>query len=282
MSELAFSRTQDGLMPLSRALMGTVAVAAFVLGVALWAGADRTDEFFAWTIKSPTAASALGGFYLGIAVYAFLAARSDRFEEIRVVFPPAIVGPALLLIPTGIHHSLFHFDHFLTWLWLLLYVAFPPILAYVYLTGIRNSDSANVHDLSAALDAFPLTQRVVLMAAGVVLLVLGASLLVHPENLASLWAWPLTPLVGRAYGSWLIAGGVGVGFVGMQRRWGYARIGIQAQVAIATAVLLGPLIRPAQFHLNGVGILWIVGFGALALYAGVLLWIHRSRRPTAS
>jgi hypothetical protein len=43
---------------------------------------------------------------------------------------------------------------------------------------------------------------------GVVMLVTGVVLFVHPPSAATIWPWPLTPLTARAVAAWLIAFGL--------------------------------------------------------------------------
>jgi hypothetical protein len=263
----------DEIVLVARFMMVTIALAALALGASLWIGAAHTSQFFAWTIKSPTAASALGGFYIGIGTYAFLGARTDSWETMRVIFPPAIFGPAVLLIPTAIHHTLFDFQHAVAWLWLILYIAFPPALAMVYFLGRRVEE----HPLPVRAP-FSRAQRTVLAIVAVVLVAEGLLLLVHPQTLISVWPWPLTPLIGRAYGCWLLTSGIGAAVLASEEDWLRARIGVQAQLTGAGALLIAPLIHPDQFHASGGGIVWLASWTILALTAGVLLWLHRSRR----
>lgn len=254
----------------SRFLLSVVAVAALVLGIGLWIGASQTSSFFAWTILSPTAASALGGFYIGIGTYAVLAAATRRWAWRRVVFPPAIAGPAMLLIPTALHQSLFNFHHAVAWLWLILYIVFPPVLLVVHLAGLRSHLSS-----SAAEGDVPGWQHVVLLAAALLLGGIGLALLVNPTAFAPVWAWPLTPLIGQVYGCWLIAGGIGLAAIGLERQRSTVRFGMQAVLPISIACGIGPLLHPVQLTMNGVGITWFCGWAAIALLAGSLLWLDR-------
>ena len=69
---------------------------------------------------------------------------------------------------------------------------------------------------------------------------LGTALVVAPEDAASLWPWPLTPLTGRAIGVFVLAQGVLVLIVCRERDWGrvrpamlqYALLGVLHLVAL--------------------------------------------------
>jgi hypothetical protein len=248
-----------------------VAVAALLLGTSLWVGAGHTRQFFAWTIASPTAASALGGFYIGIGIYAAAAAACRSWEGRRPVFPPAIAGPTLLLIPTAIHRSLFSFGHLLAWLWLIDYIIFPIALLIVYVAGLRAYRDAGPQDS----DVWT-WERVLLVTVGATVGATGFSLLLSPTSFASIWPWPLTPLIGQVYGCWLIAGAIGLAAIGLERRFASMRLGLWAVVAVGASAAVAPLLHPGQVRAGLAIVIWVAGVGGLALLSGGLLWLHRA------
>ena len=257
--------------PVSRYLLAVIAVASLLLGLGLWIGASSTAKFFAWTILSPTAASALGGFYVGIGIYAAMAAAATAWAVRRPVFPPAIAGPSLLLIPTAIHHSLFNFDHPLAWLWLLLYVVFPPVLLLVYLTGLHV-----YRDPAAVASDIPGRQRGLLIAAAILVAAVGVVLLVFPTAWASAWPWPLTPLVAQVYGCWLLAGALGIIAIAAERVFANVRLALWTMIAVSLCAAVGPLLHPAQLQIDVGIVVWVGGVLSLAMLFGGLLWLHRA------
>jgi hypothetical protein len=84
-------------------------------------------------------------------------------------------------------------------------------------------------------------------AAGALLF--GAALFVVPEEIASIWPWPLTALTARAIGAWGLGGAVLLALLARERDWVRA--------------------RPALVGFAFFGALELV---ALARYAGTLDW----------
>jgi hypothetical protein len=261
----------------SRIMLGIVSAAALALGLMLWIGASRTGDFFAWTILSPTSASALGGFYVGIGLFAGMAARAPGWYERQAVFPAAITGPALLLIPTAIHHFLFHFDHPLAWAWLILYILFPPMLVFPYLAGLRYyRRTPRASHPAAGIGFRPATSWLTAAVLGTV----GVWLLIAPDSPAIWWGWPITPLLGRVYGCWLIAGAIEAAAVALVADWKAVRLAMRAQVAFSICCIAGPLLHPIQLRTNLGAFLWFAVWAGLGLYALILLWLNREPRPS--
>ena len=255
----------------ARPLLGIVAVAALLLGLSLWLGAARTKDFFAWTIASPTAASALGGFYIGIGIYAAAAAACRSWSVRRPVFPPAIAGPLLLLIPTTIHRDLFNFRHVLAWLWLIDYIVFPLALLVVYVAGLLAYP-----DTGSEPKDVPRWQRASLLLLSVIVAAAGFVLLVWPTALAGEWPWPLTPLMSQVYGCWLIAAAVGLTAIGLERTFAFMHLGLWAILAVSASAVIAPFLHPGELRMGFGIIFWLAFISTPALLSGGLLWIHKT------
>jgi hypothetical protein len=78
-----------------------------------------------------------------------------------------------------------------------------------------------------------------------VMVALGAALVVVPEEVGSLWPWPLTPLTGRAVGTFVLAQGVLVLSVCRERDWDRVR------PAMLQYLLLGALHLIALARFSG-------------------------------
>src|SRR5215204_5880557 len=102
----------------------------------------------------------------------------------------------------------------------------------------------------------PAAALVVLALQGAVMVALGAALVVVPEEVGSLWPWPLTPLTGRAVGTFVLAQGVLVLSVCRERDW--------------------DRVRPAMLQYLLLGALHLI---ALARFSGTPDW---DRRPPGS
>jgi hypothetical protein len=116
-----------------------------VLGVLLTAGtgvgmvlaADRSADFWAWTIRNPLTAGAIGAGYCGAATGLAVAAAVNDWRRARPVVLAALTLTTLSLLATLRHLDEFTLDaddalpRAVAWTWLAVYVALPPLLALV-------------------------------------------------------------------------------------------------------------------------------------------------------
>jgi len=185
------------------------AVLVFLAGAQLYVLADYTDRFFAWTIKPSLSAAFLGAFYWSACVLAFLSARQRTWAHARVGVVGVLLFVTLTLGVTLLHVDRFHLFHrnpvpFLAaWFWLLVYLIEPPVLLALLVLQLGASGSDPPRG-----SVLPNWFRGVTGAHATLAIVLGATLLVSPAGAALFWPWPLSPLVARAAGAWLMATGV--------------------------------------------------------------------------
>jgi len=179
-----------------------------IAGAQLWLLSGLTDEIFAWTIKSELTAAFLGSCYWAAAVLALLSARQRSWGEARIGLPGVLAFVWLTLLATLLHFDLFHLDRpdalaqTAAWVWLVIYVAEPPILLWLFIAQLRTDgvDPPRANPLTAA-------YRLVLGVIAVLLVAFGAALFVAPVEAGEAWPWTLTALTGRAMAAWLIAFG---------------------------------------------------------------------------
>jgi hypothetical protein len=195
-----------------RAILYIAAALVFAVGVPLFLLTERTDRFFAWTIASPLTAAFLGGSYWAACILELLAARRRDWENARVAVPAVITFTGLTFVVTLIHIDKFHFDApeagtvAGTWLWLAVYAIVPVAMAVLMVVQAR----APGHDAprTAPLERWQVAS---MAAVSAVMLVVGALLLVTPDQVKGIWPWGLTPLTARAVGAWLIGLGIATG-----------------------------------------------------------------------
>lgn len=186
-------------------------------GVPLYLGTARTDDWFAWTIKPPLTAAALGAAYWATCVVYGLASRERAWARVRVALPAGFVFTTLMLVATLMHLGRFHLHsssdvaRAVAWIWLAAYVAVPALTLVVIAVQwpAPGADPPPTAPLSAGL-------RLWLAGQAAVMLVLGIALFAAPQATADeIWPWALTPLTARAIGSWL----VGIGVIAAHAVW---------------------------------------------------------------
>jgi hypothetical protein len=180
---------------------------------ALYILAERTADYFAWTIQPPLTAAFLGAGYAAGFVLVVLSLRDPVWAHSRVAVLTILVFVVLTTIATLVHIDRFHFmDEFAAsgfiakaaaWFWLGVYIVVPVLMLVLFLPQERahGVDPAPRHPV-------PVWLRIALAAESVVLTVVGTALYVVPSTSERLWPWTLTPLTARVVAAWLLAFGL--------------------------------------------------------------------------
>jgi hypothetical protein len=233
-----------GTTPGVRAGLLAIAGVIFLLGLSLFVFPRETDQLFAWTIKVPLTAAFLGASYWASTTLACACAAERHWVRARGFAAPYLIAGVVLLVVTFVHIDLFHMDAVTGWAWLVLYAIFPPATVALLLrqVNVPGGDPPLTSPMPAAAVA-------VLALQGGVMVALGVALIVAPLDAASLWPWPLTPLTGRAIGTFVLAQGALLFTVGRERDWGR--------------------VRPAMLQYLVLGVLQLI---ALARFSDTLDW----------
>ena len=186
------------ILPATRAGAGVVLVLAIANGAFLYLLPSRAEPDYAWPIAPPVSAAFMGAGYLAGFVAAALTLRASRWRDVHsLVWPLAILSVGLLLA-TAIHGDRFRWEEPPAWVWTAVYAVIPAGAAYLWRRQTR------VASVAPPADARLRWIRVASWPLGALFVLLGAVLLVAPAALVDDWAWQLTPLLGRAFGSWYL------------------------------------------------------------------------------
>jgi hypothetical protein len=199
--------------PGMRALLIAFCVLTALAVGALFVMAERTDDFFAWTIQPPLTAAFLGAGYAAGFVLVVLSLRDPVWVDSRVAVLTILAFVVLTLVATLIHIDRFHFmDEFAAsgflakaaaWFWLGVYIVIP--VAMLALLVLQERAPGIDPPMRRPV---PLVLRVALALESLVLTVTGIALYVVPTTAERLWPWALTPLTARVVAAWLIAFGL--------------------------------------------------------------------------
>jgi hypothetical protein len=190
-------------------LYGLVLPLLFIAGVQLFLLSAQTETWFAWTFAAPISAAFMGAGYWAAMFHAYTGARSRAWSMVRTSLPAALTATGLLSITTFLHLDKFHFGsplfvtRFVTWVWIVVYVVVPPVLAIAWIIQSR-LPGAHVRGQNP----LPGWVRAGFALLAAFALLSGFSLFLAPGRMAALWPWALTPLAARAISSWLCAFGV--------------------------------------------------------------------------
>jgi hypothetical protein len=225
---------------------GLVAIASviFWLGLSLFVFPTQTDDLFAWTIQPPLTAAFLGASYWASTTLAVACASEREWARGRAFAAPYLIAGVVLLVVTLVHIDRFHMDAVTGWVWLVVYVIFPP--AVLVLLG-RQLRTPGVEPQRGV--AIPRPMLALIALQGGAMTVLGAALVLAPLDADALWPWTLTPLTGRAIGTFVLSQGVLALAVCREGDWS--------------------LVRPPMLQLVVLGTLHLV---ALARFSDTLDW----------
>jgi len=181
----------------------------FIAGIQLFILSSRTETYFAWTFAAPISAAFLGAGYWAAIPHAFMGSRAKAWTYVRTSMPAALTATGLLTITTFLHIDKFHFSspllitRFVTWVWVIVYIVVPPILAIAWIIQSRLPD-AKVQGQNP----LPAWMRSGFSFLAVFALLTGLSIFFAPGAMSAVWAWPVPPLAARAISAWLTAFGV--------------------------------------------------------------------------
>jgi hypothetical protein len=262
-------------MPAVRAGLIAIASVIFWLGLSLFVFPGETDDLFAWTIQPPLTAAFLGASYWASTTLAVACARERDWARGRAFAAPYLIAGVVLLAVTFVHLDKFHMDDVTGWAWLALYAIFPPSVVVLLARQVRVQGGEPPRDA-------PMPRALVLAHAafGTALALLGAALVIAPQTADALWPWPLTPLTGRAIGTFVLAQGVLALAVCRERDWGRVRPAMLQQLVVGVLQLAALLRFSGTLDWDRAGA-WIYLGAVLALVGAGALGVTRRRDPAA-
>ena len=134
-----------------------------------------------------------------------------------------------------------------TWIWLAVYVALPPLLLVAFVRQERAGGAAEYGNEYPALAV----SRLVLGAAGALVAFLGVALLADWGWLTGRWPWPLPSLPATVVGAWFCTVAAGLLWFALRERdWSRARLGV-APITIALALDLVAAVRLRHTFVGG-------------------------------
>jgi hypothetical protein len=248
-----------------RVVLAGFALLALVAGFLLFPLASETDRFFSWPIKPPLTAAFLGAAYWAAFILIGWSARQATWEQAAPAMVPVCVIAVLLLAATLIHLDKFDLDSLFGWFWLVVYASLPPLLAVVLW---RQATAAPVPVPDVAVTPIPRILRGALLWQAVVMAAIGAALWIAPSTQDSLWPWALTPLTGRAVGSFLIGFAAAAALAARDNRLERFRGAAYAYATLGGLELLAAAIFNEDFEGSEKPVLY-VAFAATVLVVGL-------------
>jgi hypothetical protein len=270
----------DRILVFTRVVAAVVVAILFTAWFALYLHPGETDHRFAWTISSRMTAMLMGAGYGSAILFYVRVLLGRRWHRVALGFIPTTVFTWLLLAATMLHWDKFRHGSLPFMLWVWIYAITPILVPAVWLLN-RPRDPGTPEYEDAVL-ARPI--RAVLVAVGILLLAVAATLFLRSSALIPAWPWPLTPLTARAVAGFIALPGVAWLAIAADGRWSAGRVAVQT-VAFGDILLIGAVTRAwSEFdHSNLLSYLYVAGLagtlvGLVALYAIEERAVARARR----
>ncbi len=195
-----------------RLVLLSASVLVFVLGAILFVFPASTARYFAWTINPPVTAAFIGSGFLAAGVLELRSARERTWSIARTGYSAVLAFTVVMLVVTLYHIDRFHTGEPQAWIWIAVYVAFPPLMLFALFRQLRIPGRDN-----AIVSPLPQWFRATIALQAIVLIGVGLLLLSVPLTVADYWPWQLSALTGRAIGAWLVGFGFAAGQSAIER-----------------------------------------------------------------
>jgi hypothetical protein len=269
----------DRILPTTKVVLIIVVPFLALAFLILYFFPERTGQRFAWAIKPAMTSLFIGAGYLGGGYQFVRLIFGAKWHRYGMAFPPVMTFTVAMLAATLLHWDRFDIRHFPFQLWLILYVATPFLVSWLWWSNRQT-------DPGAPEPGDPLLPRAANRAFGVlgIVTLLGAlAAFVKPQWAIGAWAWTLTPLTARILAGWFALMGVGSLVLARERRWSACRVALQSFMLWHGLVLAGAFWHVQDFGerglMNGYVLATVTGLAGMgALY---LLMEARRRRMAA-
>ncbi|HSB69023.1 MAG TPA: hypothetical protein VLT62_06800 [Candidatus Methylomirabilis sp.] len=246
---------------------------ALGIGGALVVFPDRTDRYFAWTIKAPIAAATLGAWFLVLAAFALSLSRRSR-EAAQPALLTIAAGAALMLLTTIIHRAAFNWGSPVAWIWLAIYLLGPPLFFALFVgLGLPSARQK-------AATAHASTARTLLACIALLYGAVAAILFVWPSLLIPVWPWPLLALGARTYSTFLLGHALWMWWVSRSDRGDLREMPLPYLGIFPLVALAAPFLHPNAFRATSPG--GLAFLLVLGLTVVVTPWLVRRLRDPAS
>jgi hypothetical protein len=254
-----------------RILALSIAPVVVAAGIILYGFPGETAERFAWPIAPAMTAIAMGAGYLAATWFFFRLARARTWESVAGVLGGILAFTLIMLGSTLLHWDRFSHGTFMFWLWLVVYLLSPPVIASVIYLH-RHQRDAPASDVDV--DGWVRLWYVLLYAA---LGICAVLLIFAPAAMAGYWPWKLTPLSSRVLGGWLAVLAVGGSLICRSPHWHAWPIALETGAIWFALMLAAAPAARSSFPMQD-------GFSGFMIVLGVLLasfsltwWVYESR-----
>ncbi len=195
---------------------------------------DKSNELFAWAVLPRMTAMLLASGYIAGAYFFSRAAMTSQWHWIERGFLPVIVFGILMALATILHSDAFNNNHLAFLAWSVLNLT-TPILVYAAWAQNRVADPGRMDKEDILI---PDKLRMIFAVIGLLALVISSMLFLHPELMAGIWPWLITPLTARVIAGLFTLPGILWLAIAHEPRWSAARIPLQTHIVSLVFVVM--------------------------------------------
>lgn len=248
-----------------------------VAGFQLFVLSEYTNEFFAWTIKSPLTAAFLGACYWSAIPLTLNSFRAKLWANARIAIPGVWVFAVLTTFATFLQWDKFHWSsplltaQFAFLAWLVVYITFPIVLLSLWLAQMRAPGGE-----PARISLMPLWFRALLAVQAMVMLGVGCGLYLAPGALIPIWMWTLTPLTAMAIGAWCIGIALTSLLGARENDFGRVRGAMFGSAVLGALQLLAVARYSTEINWSNPGaLLYVIFLLTVLILSGIGMWFVR-------
>jgi hypothetical protein len=246
-----------------RVYFAAVGLLAFWVGLWGYFAPGRVEKALPFSVP-PLHARFLGAMYLSGLTLMLASMVSSEWSLIKVVPTMTAIWTGGLLIISLLHLDVFDFSRKQTRVWFAAYIVYPLIAIYLAYKhrAVGSAGGGEPPHLWA---------RRYLAGQGVALSGLAAALMLFPRGMATIWPWPITPLLAQVYAAPFLAYGIGSLLLSRAATWREVRVGAVGLLVFASGVLVASAIHHRLFSRSEAsGLIWFTLLTAATLALGWL------------
>lgn len=236
-----------------------------------------TDSLFFWKITPNINAVLFGALYLVAGSVVLLAVIRGSYELARYLTPMILPFSTLLLLSTALHQEKFT-PGIKLYYWLAVYVVAPLATMFFYWQFERGGAAWHIKSNPVK----PLA-RWFAVILGALLAVYVITCFFFPDVIVNFWPWMLTPLLAKAFGSWLAALAGGLLWFSYERDWKRLQPLAYLMALIPVSTLLVIALNQADLKSTGINLIIFVAALVVLGLCGVLIAVlqHASREEVS-
>ncbi len=266
----------DRVLPITRLTAGVIVPVLLFAFLALWPAPDRTDDFFAWTIRPDMTPLVMGSGYLAGVWFFGRVLTARTWHTVWTSFPAIGTFATLNLVATLKHWDRFNHDHVAFFAWLVVYILTPVLVFAVWWLNRQRDPGPGPSDLRA-----PTWLRAASGAVALALTIVAVALFASGKGSNDWWPWALSDLTARIMCAWVALGAVFALTLATEARWDSWVLPLQSLVIGSVLVGVSVLRARGDFDWDAVKTwAFVLLLAGSAVGAAILLAVRaRGSRP---